>query len=154
MIRNRNKRKSSGSMERQAGFTLIEIMVVVFILALLAGIVVPKIMGRTDDARRTAAKVQIKNIEEGLHLYKLDNGLYPSTDQGLEALISKPTIGSVPRHWREGGYLPRIPMDTWSNEYVYISPGEHGEYDLVSYGSDGELGGSGKNADVENWNLQ
>ena len=140
--------------EEQAGFTLIEIMVVVFILALLAGIVVPKIMGRTDEARRTAAKVQIKNIEGGLQLYKLDNGFYPSTDQGLDALVSKPTIGAVPRHWREGGYLPRVPVDPWSYEYVYISPGSHGEYDLMSYGSDGELGGPGKNADVESWNLQ
>ena len=154
MIKNRNETGRNRPTARQSGFTLIEIMVVVFILALLAGIVVPKIMGRTDEARRTAAKVQIKNIEGGLQLYKLDNGFYPSTDQGLDALVLKPTIGVVPRHWREGGYLPRVPVDTWSNEYVYISPGAHGEFDLVSYGSDGELGGSGKNADVESWNLQ
>jgi general secretion pathway protein G len=138
----------------QSGFTLIEIMVVVFILALLAGIVVPKIMGRTDEARRTTGKVQIKNIEEGLHLYKLDNGVYPSTEQGLSALVSKPTIGSIPQHWREGGYLPKVPKDPWSHDYVYISPGAHGDYDLLSYGGDGEQGGDGKDADIESWNLE
>jgi general secretion pathway protein G len=137
----------------QAGFTLIEIMVVVFILALLAGIVVPRIMGRTDEARRTATKVQIKNIEEGLHLYKLDNGMYPSTEQGLSALITKPTIGAIPQHWREDGYLPKLPKDPWGHEYVYISPGAHGDFDLMSYGGDGETGGDGKDADVESWNL-
>ncbi|HEY5594226.1 MAG TPA: type II secretion system major pseudopilin GspG [Nitrospiria bacterium] len=138
----------------QAGFTLIEIMVVVFILALLAGIVVPKIMGRTDEARRTAAMVQIKNIEEGLHLYKLDNGFYPATEQGLSALVAKPTIGAIPPHWREGGYLPKLPKDPWSHEYVYISPGGHGDYDLISYAADGEPGGEGKDADVESWNME
>ena len=138
----------------QSGFTLIEIMVVVFILALLAGIVVPRIMGRTDEARRTAAMVQIKNIEQGLHLYKLDNGFYPSTEQGLSALVTKPTIGAIPSHWREGGYLPKLPKDSWSHEYVYISPGGHGDYDLISYGGDGEPGGEGKDADVESWNLE
>jgi general secretion pathway protein G len=137
----------------QAGFTLIEIMVVVFILALLAGIVVPKIMGRTDEARRTATKVQIKNIEEGLHLYKLDNGTYPSTEQGLSSLLTKPTIGAIPQHWREGGYLPKLPKDPWGHDYVYISPGGHGDFDLMSYGGDGETGGDGKDADIESWNL-
>lgn len=138
----------------QAGFTLIEIMVVVFILALLAGIVVPKIMGRTDEARRTTAKVQLKNIEEGLHLYKLDNGVYPSTEQGLSALVTKPTIGTIPQHWREDGYLPKLPKDPWFHEYVYISPGSHGDYDLMSYGADGEPGGDGKDGDVESWNIE
>jgi len=137
-----------------SGFTLIEIMVVVFILALLAGIVVPKIMGRTDEARRTTGKVQIKNIEEGLHLYKLDNGVYPTTEQGLSALITKPTIGSIPQHWRDGGYLPKIPKDPWGHEYAYISPGAHGDYDLLSYGGDGEQGGDGKDADIESWNIE
>lgn len=137
----------------QAGFTLIEIMVVVFILALLAGIVVPRIMGRTDEARRTAAKVQIKNIEEGLHLYKLDNGMYPSTEQGLPALITKPTIGAIPQHYREDGYLPKVPKDPWGHDYVYISPGGHGDFDLMSYGGDGETGGDAKDADIESWNL-
>jgi len=137
----------------QRGFTLIEIMVVVFILALLVGIVAPRIMGRTDEARRTATKLQIKNIEESLHLYKLDNGVYPSIDQGLQALIEKPTVGKIPAHWREGGYVPKIPKDPWGNEYVYFSPGVHGDFDLVSYGTDGEQGGEGKDADIENWNL-
>ena len=136
-----------------SGFTLIEIMVVVFILALLAGLVVPKIMGRTDEARRTTTKLQIKNIEEGLHLYKLDTAVYPSTDQGLEALVTKPTIGVIPRNWRDEGYLPKVPVDAWRNEFAYISPGAHGDFDLLSYGADGELGGTGKAADVESWNL-
>jgi general secretion pathway protein G len=139
---------------RESGFTLIEIMVVVFILALLAGIVVPKIMGRTDEARRTAAKVQVKNIEEGLHLYKLDSGVYPSTEQGLSALVTKPSIGSIPQHWREGGYLPKLPKDPWNHDYVYISPGAHGDFDLMSYGGDGEPGGEGKDADVQSWDIE
>lgn len=136
------------------GFTLIEIMVVVFILALLASIVVPNIIGRSDDARRTAVQVQMKNIEQGLHLFKLDNGFYPSTDQGLEALIHKPTIGRIPKKWKEDGYLPKIPLDAWDNPYVYLSPGAFGNFDLVSYGGDGEQGGDGNDADLESWNLE
>jgi general secretion pathway protein G len=139
---------------RERGFTLIEIMVVVFILALLAAIVVPRIVGRTDEARRTAASLQIKNIEGALHLFKLDNGFYPATDQGLEALVTKPTIGRIPQSWREGGYLPKVPKDPWKESYVYISPGAHGDYDLLSYGADGEPGGEGKDADIENWDLE
>ncbi len=142
-----------GIRRNTSGFTLIEIMVVVFILALLAGIVVPKIMGRTDEARRTTSKLQIKNIEQGLHLYKLDNGIYPSTEQGLQSLVMRPTIGVIPMRWREGGYLPKIPKDPWGNEYVYMSPSSHGDYDLISYGGDGELGGEGKDADIESWDL-
>lgn len=138
----------------ESGFTLIEIMVVLTILAVLAVIVVPRIVGRTDEARRIAAKVQIKNIEEALHLFKLDNGFYPSTEQGLDALVSKPTTGEMPKNWRDGGYLPKIPKDPWGNTYAYISPGTHGEYDLLSYGADGEPGGDGKDADIESWNLE
>jgi len=138
----------------ERGFTLIEIMVVVTILAILAALVVPKMVGRTDQARRVAAKVQIKNIEGALQMYKLDNGFYPSTSQGLDALVEKPNIGEVPKNWREGGYLPRVPKDPWRNQYAYLSPGRHGDYDLVSYGTDGELGGEGKSADIESWDLQ
>ncbi len=135
------------------GFTLIEVMVVVTILAILAALVAPKFVGKADDARVVAAKVQIKNIEGGLALYKLDNGVYPSTDQGLEALAQQPTIGAVPVRWRSGGYLPKIPLDPWSRKYVYLSPGTHGDYDLLSYGTDGESGGEGKNEDIGNWDL-
>ncbi len=136
------------------GFTLIEVMVVITILAILAALVVPKFVGQADDARIVAAKVQIKNIEGGLALYKLDNGIYPSTDQGLDALVQQPTIGEIPTHWRAGGYLPKVPLDPWSHKYVYFSPGTHGDYDLLSYGADGESGGEGKNADIENWSLE
>lgn len=138
---------------RQAGFTLIEIMVVITILAILAVLVVPKIVGRTDEARQTAAQIQIRNIEQALHLYKLDSGLYPTTDQGLEALVTEPAIEPVPNRWREGGYFSKVPLDSWRRSYLYLSPGEHGEFDLFSYGADGEPGGEGKNADIQNWEL-
>lgn len=136
------------------GFTLIEIMVVIVILALLAAVVVPRIVGRTDEARRTTAGVQIRNIESALHLFKLDTGFYPSTEQGLEALVTKPTIGQIPQRWREGGYLPKVPKDPWGYLYIYLSPGNHGDYDLISYGNDGEQGGDGNNADVGSWDLE
>jgi len=138
----------------EEGFTLIEIMVVIIILGLLVAIVAPKILGRTDDARITAAKLQIRQLEEALHLYKLDNGVYPSTEQGLDALVNKPSVGEIPMHWREGGYAPKIPNDPWSHAYVYLSPGAHGDYDLLSYGADGEPGGEGKNRDIESWNIE
>ncbi|NKE71398.1 type II secretion system major pseudopilin GspG [Candidatus Manganitrophus noduliformans] len=142
------------SRQAQAGFTLIEIMVVITILAILSVLVVPKLVGRTDEARRVAAKVQIKSIEEGLQMYKLDNGDYPSTEQGLDALVNKPSVGEIPKNWREGGYLPKIPADPWGNQYVYVSPGTHGDFDLLSYGADGEGGGEGKSADIESWNME
>jgi len=141
-------------MKNHRGFTLIEIMVVIVILALLAAVVVPRIVGRTDEARRTTAAVQIRNIESALHLFKLDNGFYPSTEQGLEALVTKPTVGQIPQRWREGWYLPKVPKDPWGFTYIYLSPGNHGDFDLVSYGNDGEQGGDGNNADVESWNLE
>ncbi|MEK7702903.1 MAG: type II secretion system major pseudopilin GspG [Nitrospirota bacterium] len=137
----------------QKGFTLIEIMVVVTILAFLAVLVVPKFMGRTDDAKLVSAKVQIKNFGQGLDLYKIDSGVYPSTDQGLEALVTKPTIGEIPKRWREGGYLTKVPLDPWGNKYSYLSPGSHGDFDISSHGADGEAGGDGKNADIQNWDL-
>lgn len=138
----------------QSGFTLIEVMVVVTILAILAILVVPKIVGRTDDARRTAAVVEIKNIEQALHLYKLDNGFYPTTDQGLEALVAKPSATPVPERWRSGGYIGKVPKDPWNHPYAYLSPGTHDDFDLLSYGADGERGGDGKDADLENWDLK
>lgn len=137
----------------EQGFTFIEIMVVVAILAILAALVVPRIMGRTDDAKRTAAKVQIRNIEGALQLYKLDNGVYPTTEQGLRALIEKPTVGVVPKKWKVGGYLPKLPEDPWGNPFKYQSPSQKGEYEVLSLGTDGEIGGEGANADIANWNL-
>ncbi len=138
------------------GFTLIEIMVVIAILALLAALVAPKIMGRSDDAKIADAKVQIKNMETALKLYKLDNGVYPSTEQGLATLVEKPTTGQIPKNYKAEGYLEskKVPKDPWGNDFAYLSPGEHGDYDLYSLGADGVKGGDGKNADIESWNLQ
>jgi len=137
------------------GFTLIEIMVVVVILAILAALVGPRILGRTDDAKISAAKDQIKQIETGLKLYKLDNGSFPSTEQGLQALVEKPTVGQIPKNYKEEGYLEskKVPKDPWGTDFVYISPGEHGDYDLCSYGADSVKGGEGKNADICSWDL-
>ena len=137
----------------QGGFTLIEILVVVVILGILASIIVPKIMKRPEEARRTKAKIDIKAIETALNLYRLDNGVYPSTEQGLDALVTKPTTGIIPKNWKEEGYLDKDPKDPWGNPYVYLSPGLHKEFDLESYGADGVDEGEGKDADVENWNL-
>ena len=144
-----------GSIRRRSGFTLLEIIVVVFILSLLVAIVAPKIMGRTDDAKITDAKVQIRNFETALKLFKLDNGFYPDTQQGLEALIEKPASGRVPAKYREGGYLEqkKIPLDPWNNAYIYVSPGIHGDFDIVSLGADAREGGEGKDADITNWNM-
>ena len=138
------------------GFTLIEIMVVIVILALLAALVGPKLMGRTDDAKITDARVQIKNIETALKLYKLDTGGYPTTEQGLGALVAKPTVGVIPKSYKEEGYLEskKVPKDPWGNDYLYISPGEHGDYDLFSYGFDGAKGCEGKNADITSWDTK
>jgi general secretion pathway protein G len=135
------------------GFTLLEVMVVVAILAILATIIVPRILSRPEEAKRTKAQVDIKSLEGALNLYKLDNGFYPTTDQGLDALVRKPDTAPLPRKWREGGYLSRIPQDPWGRPYKYLSPGEHGDVDLYSLGADGEPGGEGKDADVQNWDL-
>jgi general secretion pathway protein G len=137
------------------GLTLIELMVVILILGILAAIVVPRIMGREEEARRVKAKMDISGMETALKLYKLDNGTYPSTEQGLEALIEAPTIGQLPRKWRTGGYLEkaRVPKDPWGYDYIYLSPGVHGDLDLTSYGADGEPEGEDKNEDINNWEL-
>ena len=143
-------------LNNRGGFTLIEIMEVIVILAMLAALVGPKLMGRTDDAKITDARVQIKNIETALKLYKLDTGSYPSTEQGLGALVSKPTVGVIPKNYKDGGYLEskKMPKDPWGNDYLYVSPGEHGDYDLFSYGSDGAKDGEGKNADITSWDTK
>ncbi len=134
------------------GFTLIELMVVIVILGILAGLVLPRFMGRTEEAKRTKAKLQMENLEAALKLYKLDTGIYPSTEQGLEALVQIPTTGVVPKNWREGGYLEKsqIPVDPWGKPYVYLSPGvKNKDFDLKSLGADGEEGGEGENQDIE-----
>ena len=136
-----------------AGFTLIEVMVVVVILAVLATMVVPRVVDRPDDARIAKAKQDIQSIDSALKLYRLDNQVYPSTNQGLEALIKKPDGEPAPRNWREGGYLDRLPVDPWGNEYQYLSPGEHGPFDLYSLGANGQLGGEGVNAVIGNWQI-
>ncbi|MFO7986428.1 MAG: type II secretion system major pseudopilin GspG [Desulfatiglandaceae bacterium] len=140
----------------RGGFTLIELMVVIVILGILAGLIIPRIMGRPEEARRMKATIQLESIETALRLYKLDNGSYPSTEQGLEALVEPPQVGEIPRAWREGGYLEKgkVPKDPWDNEYIYLCPGIQGDYDLMSYGADGQPGGEGKNRDVNNWELE
>jgi general secretion pathway protein G len=144
-------------MKNQKGFTLIEIMVVVIILGLLAGLVLPRILGQEEKAKVETTKVQIRSLEGALDAYKLDNNFYPTTDQGLDALIKKPESGRVPNKWREGGYLKpaRIPKDPWGKDYVYLAPGNEGrEYEIVSYGADGEPGGEGNNADIQSWKME
>lgn len=135
----------------QRGFTLIEIMVVVVILGILAALVVPQVMNRPDQAKVTVAKGDIKAIAAALDMYKLDNFSYPSTQQGLEALVSRPSGSPQPRNWNADGYLKRLPKDPWGNDYQYLSPGTQGPYDLYSLGADGKQGGSDLNADIGNW---
>ncbi|MEN8178075.1 MAG: type II secretion system major pseudopilin GspG [Pseudomonadota bacterium] len=137
-------------MLRSSGFTLIEVMVVVVILSILAAIVVPKIMDRPEQARITKAKNDIRAIEASLNLYRLDNMLYPTTDQGLEALVSKPSGSPEPKNWKEGGYLDRLPTDPWGNQYLYLNPGSHSTLDIYSTGLDPVSGDD----DLGNWNLE
>ena len=138
---------------RQRGFTLLEVMVVVVILGILAALVVPKIISRPDDARVVAAKQDIASLMQALKLYRLDNQRYPSTEQGLQALVVRPATAPIPPDWKAGGYLDRLPRDPWGNPYQYLNPGLHGEFDIVSFGSDGEPGGEGNDADIGSWML-
>jgi len=138
---------------RSRGFTLIEIMVVVVIMGILAALVVPKLMGRTDDARISAARQDIATVMQALKLYRLDNHRYPTTEQGLNALIAKPQSGPPANGWKQGGYLERLPKDPWGTPYQYLSPGVHGEVDVFSYGADGQPGGAGNDADIGSWEL-
>ena len=136
---------------KQAGFTLIEIMVVVVILSVLAALVLPSIMGRPDEARVVAAKQDVATVLQALKLYRLDNGRYPTTEQGLQALVTRPTTAPVPANWKQGGYLERLPRDPWGRAYQYLNPGLKGEIDVFSFGADGQAGGSGIDADIGSW---
>ncbi len=135
------------------GFTLIEILIVVVIIGILAGLVVVNVMDRPDQARVVAAKSDIQAILSALKLYRLDNGVYPSAEQGLQALVRKPEIGEIPRYWKPGGYLDRLPTDPWGMDYQYLNPGLHGEVDVFSFGADRKPGGEGVDADIGSWNL-
>jgi general secretion pathway protein G len=137
----------------QQGFTLIEILIVVVILGILAGLIVPRIMDRPDQARVVAAKNDIQAIISALKLYRLDNGSYPSSQQGLEALVKRPESGDIPLNWKPGGYLERLPKDPWGSDYQYLNPGVHGEIDVFSFGADRKPGGENYDADVGSWTL-
>ena len=151
MSTNRRRIKNNNS-----GFTLIELMFVIVILGILAGLIIPRIMGRPEEAKQLKAKMQIESLETTLKLYKLDNGMYPDTEQGLQALIEQPETGALPKNWRKGGYLEkgRVPKDPWENDFVYLSPGAHGDYDIISYGADGVPDGEDKNRDINSWEIE
>ena len=161
--KNRNTAGSTSSaysspmavIRNRRGFTLIELMVVIVILSILAVYVAPKLVGREEQAKQVKARVDIQGLETALKLYKLDNGRYPTTEQGLEALVTPPDTGKIPENWPDGGYVEKgkIANDPWGNPYVYLSPGSHGDYDIVSYGADGEPGGEGENKDIKSWEL-
>ena len=138
------------------GFTFIELMVVIVILAILAVTIGPRILGRTGQAKQTKAKVDMAALETALKLYKLDNGFYPTTEQGLEALVMAPDTEPVPRNWRKGGYLEKgkVGRDPWKQPYVYLSPGMHADFDIISYGADGVPGGEDENRDINSWDME
>ncbi len=137
----------------ESGFTLIEVMVVVIILGILAAAIVPKLMSRPDEARLVKARQDIRTLESALQLYRLDNFVYPTTEQGLTSLVDKPLDEPVPPNWKQGGYIERLPRDPWGNEYQYLNPGVNGEIDIYSLGADGQTGGTGTGTDVGNWKL-
>jgi general secretion pathway protein G len=143
----------AGARAAGRGFTLIEIMVVIVILGVLAALVVPNVLSRTDDARIAAAKSDLGAIRQALKLYRLDNQRYPTTTQGLAALVTKPTIAPAPPNWKPGGYLEKLPRDPWGRPYQYLNPGLKGEVDIFTYGADGEPGGNGADADIGSWDL-
>jgi general secretion pathway protein G len=136
---------------RHGGFTFIEIIVAIAILAILAALVVPQVVGRVDDAAVARAKSDVQSLTTALNLYKLDNYTYPSTEQGLEALVAKPAGQPDAPNWKAGGYVERLPKDPWQRDYQYLSPGQHGEIDVYSLGKDGRIGGEGADADIGNW---
>jgi general secretion pathway protein G len=137
---------------KNSGFTLIEVMVVVVILAILAAIVAPRVMDKPAQAQQTKARQDIRSLETALNLYKLDNFVYPTTDQGLEALVTKPSGTPEPKNWKR--YMDRLPKDPWGEQYQYLSPGNKSDVDIFSFGADRQLGGEGDSADIGNWDLQ
>lgn len=143
--------KFRNTLQHARGFTLIELMVVILIIGVLAALVVPKVMSRPDEARMTAAKADIATISQALNLYKLDNQRYPTTEQGLAALVTKPTVAPVPTNWKGEGYLARVPKDPWGTPYQYLQPGVHGTIDVFSFGADRAAGGEGNDADIGSW---
>jgi len=149
-----SRTRHSSAPHRERGFTLIEIMIVVVIIGILVGLLAPRIMDRPDQARVVAARNDIQAILGALKLYRLDNGNYPSAEQGLMALVKKPETGNIPRNWKPGGYLERLPKDPWDGDYQYLNPGIHGEIDVFSYGRDGKPGGESYDADIGSWDLQ
>lgn len=134
-----------------SGFTLLEVMVVMVIIGILAALIVPNVMGRLDDAKVTAAQSDIAGLASALKMYRLDNGRYPSSEQGLQALVVKPDTDPVPKNWKTNGYLDKLPRDPWGNDYKYLQPGLHGEFDVFTQGADGAPGGEGLDADIGNW---
>ena len=140
--------------KQQIGFTLIEIMVVIVIIGILASVVVPRVMDNPDKARTAKAKHDIQALESALDIYRLDNFTYPTTDQGLEALVQKPGGSPEPKNWKAGGYIKKLRKDPWGNEYLYLSPGQHGEIDIYSLGADGAPGGDGVYADIGSWDVE
>lgn len=139
---------------RDDGFSLLELMVVVVILSILALVIVPRVIDRPDQARVARVHSDLATLESAVNLYKLDNLRYPTTEQGLEALVTRPASEPAPRNWAQGGYIDRLPTDPWGNDYMYLSPGVHGEFDIFSFGADGQQGGEGANADIGTWNRE
>ena len=150
-IKNNSAKKQRKT--NQTGFTLIEIMVVIVILGILATLVLPKIMGRPDEARTVAARQDIASIMQALNLYRLDNNRYPTTEQGIQALVKAPVTEPIPGNYKQGGYLSKLPIDPWGTPYQFLSPGINGEIDVLSFGADKKAGGEGVNADIGSWTL-
>lgn len=146
----------TNQIKSEKGFTLIELLVVILILGLLAGIVGPRLFGHTEKAKQTKARVQIENLSSAIKMYKLDNGFFPSTEQGLEALVVEPQSEPLPKSWKKGGYLAKkkVPLDPWKNDYIYLSPGANGDFDLSSYGADGAVSGEDDNKDINSWDVE